>query len=95
MAARSHAGLARQRSAAASAALDGAPTTAAAASGSGTAYSLRVGVSTAGPRKIVAVKASAARLDDTMLPDSDGNEVRLGDLWRDRPVVFIWLRHYG
>lgn len=30
-----------------------------------------------------------------VLPDHDGTEVRLGDLWRERPVVLVWLRHYG
>jgi hypothetical protein len=30
-----------------------------------------------------------------VLPDQDGNEVRLGDLWDERPAVLIWLRHYG
>ena len=25
----------------------------------------------------------------------DGNDVRLGDLWADGPVVLVWLRHYG
>lgn len=34
-------------------------------------------------------------IEDVLLPDSDGNEVRIGDLWRDRPVVMVWLRHYG
>ncbi|MEA2435327.1 MAG: hypothetical protein QOG54_2784 [Actinomycetota bacterium] len=32
---------------------------------------------------------------DVVLPDSYGNEVRLGDLWRDKPTVVVWLRHYG
>jgi hypothetical protein len=30
-----------------------------------------------------------------ILPDQDAREVRLGDLWRDRPAVIVWLRHYG
>jgi hypothetical protein len=34
-------------------------------------------------------------LADIVLPDHDGNEVRLGDLWADRPVALVWLRHYG
>jgi hypothetical protein len=34
-------------------------------------------------------------LADKMLPDSHGNDVRLGDLWRDQPTVVVWLRHYG
>jgi peroxiredoxin len=39
--------------------------------------------------------ATANELADVTLPDQDGNEVRLGDLWRDQPVVLVWLRHYG
>lgn len=38
---------------------------------------------------------SADALRDIVLPDQDGNEVRLGDLWKDRPVALVWLRHYG
>jgi hypothetical protein len=34
-------------------------------------------------------------LADIVLPDHDGNDVRLGDLWRDQPVALVWLRHYG
>ena len=37
----------------------------------------------------------ADALADIVLPDHRGNEVRLGDLWRDRPAVLVWLRHYG
>ncbi len=29
------------------------------------------------------------------LPTSDGTTMRVGDLWRDRPVVLSWLRHYA
>jgi hypothetical protein len=35
------------------------------------------------------------KLADIVLPDHEGNEVRLGDLWRERPVALVWLRHYG
>jgi hypothetical protein len=35
------------------------------------------------------------RLADTVLPDQDGQDVRLGDLWRERPAALVWLRHYG
>jgi hypothetical protein len=38
---------------------------------------------------------SADALADIVLPDHQGNEVRLGDLWQDRPAVLVWLRHYG
>ena len=37
----------------------------------------------------------ADALADIVLPDQDGDEVRLGDLWADRPVALVWLRHYG
>jgi hypothetical protein len=37
----------------------------------------------------------ADALAGVVLPDHEGREVRLGDLWRDRPVVLVWLRHYG
>jgi hypothetical protein len=30
-----------------------------------------------------------------VLPDQDGEPVRIGDLWRERPVALVWLRHYG
>jgi hypothetical protein len=34
-------------------------------------------------------------LKDVVLPDADEKEVRLGDLWAERPAVLVWLRHYG
>ncbi len=34
-------------------------------------------------------------LGGVVLPDQDGNAVRLGDLWADGPAVLVWLRHYG
>ena len=37
----------------------------------------------------------ADELADVTLPDHDGHEVTLGDLWRERPVALVWLRHYG
>ena len=37
----------------------------------------------------------AGALADTVLPDQDGNDVRLGDLWQTKPVALVWLRHYG
>ena len=40
-------------------------------------------------------RTDTAALADITLPDSEGREVRLGDLWRERPVVLVWLRHYG
>ncbi len=37
----------------------------------------------------------ATRLQDVVLPDQDGQDVRLGDLWAERPAALVWLRHYG
>jgi hypothetical protein len=39
--------------------------------------------------------AAARIIEDTTLADSFGNKMRLGDLWKDQPVVLVWLRHYG
>jgi hypothetical protein len=38
---------------------------------------------------------NADALADITLPDHDGNDVRLGDLWSEHPAVLVWLRHYG
>jgi hypothetical protein len=50
---------------------------------------------TASQRQQTNPPAEAGALADIVLPDQDGNEVRLGDLWRDGPVALVWLRHYG
>jgi prostamide/prostaglandin F2alpha synthase len=34
-------------------------------------------------------------LADTAVLDASGKRIRLGDLWRTRPVVVVWLRHFG
>ena len=39
--------------------------------------------------------ARADELADVVLKDHDGKDVRLGDLWADRPLVLALLRHYG
>ncbi len=39
--------------------------------------------------------ARADDLADVVLQDHHGDEVRLGDLWRDQPAVLVFLRHYG
>ena len=38
---------------------------------------------------------AAAAIADIRLPDAHGRDARIGDLWSDRPVVLVWLRHYG
>ena len=39
--------------------------------------------------------ARADALAEMVLPDHEGREVAIGDLWRDRPAALVWLRHYG
>ncbi len=50
---------------------------------------------TASERLQTSPPARADALADIVLPDQDGNQVRLGDLWKDGPVALVWLRHYG
>jgi hypothetical protein len=35
------------------------------------------------------------RLADVFVLDTDGQEVRLGTLWQEQPVVLVFVRHYG
>jgi hypothetical protein len=41
------------------------------------------------------MRTDVSVLADVFLRDLSGEQVRLGDLWADRPVVMVWLRHYG
>jgi peroxiredoxin len=34
-------------------------------------------------------------LSNLSLPDQNGTEHRLGDLWADKPVIVVFLRHFG
>jgi len=34
-------------------------------------------------------------LADVRLSDPAGTKHRLGDLWEDKPVVLVFLRHFG
>jgi peroxiredoxin len=34
-------------------------------------------------------------LAEICLPNQDGHQVRLRDLWRDGPAVIVWLRQFG
>jgi len=49
----------------------------------------------ASSRQAASPPETAEALADIVLPDHEGNEVRLGDLWRDGPAALVWLRHYG
>ena len=35
------------------------------------------------------------RLADLELPDATGQTRRLGDYWAERPVILVFLRHFG
>ncbi len=37
----------------------------------------------------------ASVLEDVVLSDPDGRQVRLGDLWSERPAVLVFVRHFG
>jgi hypothetical protein len=41
------------------------------------------------------MRTDVSVLSGVFLRDLEGEAVRLGDLWADRPVVMVWLRHYG
>ncbi len=36
-----------------------------------------------------------ATLAGISLPDTAGQQIRLGSLWTDRPAILVFLRHYG
>lgn len=35
------------------------------------------------------------RLAPLALPEADGGDLTLGDLWVERPLVLVHLRHFG
>jgi hypothetical protein len=35
------------------------------------------------------------RLESVSLPDPAGELHRLGDLWAEKPVIVVFLRHFG
>lgn len=50
---------------------------------------------TASQRRRPGPPPRAEALADIVLPDHEGNDLRLGGLWRNRPAALVWLRHYG
>jgi hypothetical protein len=48
-----------------------------------------------GKKQQAAAPARADALADVVLQDSSGDDLRLGDLWAERPAVLVFLRHYG
>jgi hypothetical protein len=45
-------------------------------------------------RELEAV-ALGALAPDAVVEGADGRPVRLSDFWRERPTVFVFLRHFG
>jgi hypothetical protein len=37
----------------------------------------------------------ATKLGACEVLDPEGRSVRLGEAWRDRPVVLVFIRHFG
>jgi hypothetical protein len=35
------------------------------------------------------------KLSPIVLRDADGKDVRLGSLWDSRPIVLVFVRHFG
>ena len=40
-------------------------------------------------------QSMSEKLAGIVLPDSEGQPVRLGSLWANEPAVIAFLRHYG
>jgi hypothetical protein len=38
---------------------------------------------------------TVSELAGLVLVDDDGRPVRVGDVWKDHPVILTFLRHYG
>ncbi len=34
-------------------------------------------------------------LADCVVKDTEGKDVRLGDLWKERPAAIVFVRHFG
>jgi hypothetical protein len=39
--------------------------------------------------------ADLRSLAELRLPEAEGGEIGIGDLWADRPLAIAWLRHYA
>ena len=37
----------------------------------------------------------SSELADVVVKDLEGEDVRIGSLWEERPAVLVFLRHYG
>jgi hypothetical protein len=52
-------------------------------------------IGAAARRQTTSPPERADELADFVLQDHRGEDVRLGELWSERPAVLVWLRHYG
>ena len=43
----------------------------------------------------VTVRVDLTRLSDVVLDGADGGRHRLGDFWTEKPVIVVFLRHFG
>jgi hypothetical protein len=59
------------------------------------AVRLRLMLGAASKRQRTNPPQKAGELAEIVLPDHDGNDVRLAELWAERPAALVWLRHYG
>jgi hypothetical protein len=50
---------------------------------------------TARTRQQTRAPGDARALGEIAVRDLDGDELRLRELWRDRPAALVFLRHYG
>ena len=48
-----------------------------------------------GINDLESAQRSGLGLADAVVQDIAGKPVRLGDLWQDRSVVFVFVRHFG
>jgi hypothetical protein len=46
-------------------------------------------------RRVGSGRVDLERLAQTELVGADGAVHRLGDYWEDRPVILVFLRHFG
>jgi hypothetical protein len=46
-------------------------------------------------RQEVHPPSDARDLEDIVLRDWHGRDVRLGDVWSENPALLVFLRHYG
>jgi hypothetical protein len=38
---------------------------------------------------------ASKELTESIVKDLDGRPVRVGDLWKDRPAMLLFVRHFG